>query len=65
VGELAELPPGLPSSDPLWAVPLGQDLDRLALVRWRLALPPGTGQWVLLARMAGRERGGGGPAHAW
>lgn len=53
LGEVSPLPEGLPSTDALWTVPPGEDIEHVQLVRWRLALPDGVGQWVLLCRMAG------------
>lgn len=53
LGEAMPLPEGLLSTDSLWTVPVGEDVEHVQLVRWRLALPPGVGQLVLLCRMAG------------
>jgi hypothetical protein len=53
VGEVSPPPEGLASSGALWVLPEDADAESLSLVRWRLQLPDGAGQWVLLARMAG------------
>ena len=63
LGEVVPLPEGLASTDALWTVPPGEDIEHVQLVRWRLGLPDGVGQWVLLCRMAG-EAAARGHAHA-
>lgn len=52
LGEILPLPEGLPSADSLWTLPPGEDLERVQLIRWRLTLPDGAGQWILLCRLA-------------
>lgn len=47
------LPEGLSSTDGLWVLPPGEDIEHVQLVRWRLSLPDGVGQWILLCRLAG------------
>lgn len=52
LGEVVPLPDGLTSTDSLWALPPGEDIEHVQLVRWRLSLPDGAGQWILLCRLA-------------
>ncbi|KAL4443613.1 hypothetical protein ABPG75_011350 [Micractinium tetrahymenae] len=52
LGEVSDLPEGLSSTDALWTLPAGEDIEHVQLVKWRLALPDGVGQWILLCRMA-------------
>ena len=49
------LPEGLSSTDGLWALPPGEDIEHVQLIRWRLSLPDGAGQWILLCRLAGER----------
>ena len=35
----------------------GEEAEAVQLVRWRLPLPEGIGQWVLLCRLAGAGAG--------
>ncbi|KAI3428139.1 hypothetical protein D9Q98_006522 [Chlorella vulgaris] len=51
-GEVVPLPEGLTSTDSLWTVPAGTDVDQVSLVRWHIALPESTGQRILLARLS-------------
>lgn len=53
LGEVLPLPEGLSSADSLWALPPGEDIEQVQLIRWRLSLPDGAGQWILLCRLAG------------
>jgi hypothetical protein len=55
-GEVVPLPEGLTSTDSLWTVPAGTDVDQVSLVRWHIALPESTGQRILLARLSGERR---------
>ncbi|PSC72509.1 exostosin-like glycosyltransferase isoform B [Micractinium conductrix] len=52
LGEPAPLPEGFSSTDALWTVAAGQDVDHVQLVRWRIKLPDGVGQWILLCRLS-------------
>lgn len=52
LGEVLPLPEGLTSADSLWAVAPGADIESVQLIRWRLTLPDGAGQWILLCRLA-------------
>ncbi|PRW56624.1 Nucleoporin NUP188 like isoform B [Chlorella sorokiniana] len=52
LGEVLPLPEGLSSIDGLWALPPGEDIEHVQLIRWRLSLPDGAGQWILLCRLA-------------
>ena len=52
LGEVVPLPEGLTSTDGLWALPAGEDIEHVQLLRWRLSLPDGAGQWILLCRLA-------------
>lgn len=63
-GEVVPLPEGLTSTDSLWTVPAGTDVDQVSLVRWHIALPESTGQRILLARLSGeRQRTEGQAGH--